>query len=507
MKKEPIPFHPLPVILLPVLALLASNIAMVPLTQAGRPILAALLMAGGLWAAFGLGFRNAAKGAMAATGFIIVTFLFGFLLRQFNVSFAGPVWIALWIAAAGGLAVFAGLKLSWTRPLNVLAAMTFGVALIQAGTGYARAASYRPAPAADLEVAKKTVEKRPDIYYIILDGHGSDRSLERVFNLPAPEGLGAGLEKLGFFVADQSRSNYMQTELSLGSSMNMEYLQKLLPDFPPDSDNRSPIKALTNDTKVGRILKAHGYQMIALRMGFFPPVAFTQADFALVEDRGLTFIEGSLLDLTPFGRSETVTGSRYAQHRDETLAAFGNLKRLAGKAAQPRFIVAHVICPHPPFVFGADGSPRRQPGPFGLWDGPDFRHYVGTREDYIAGYREQVQYVNKVALDSVQTILAKDNDALIIVQGDHGSKAGLDEFSADKTDLDEVFSILNAYYVPASVRNRLRPDTSPINSWRIVLSTVFGDDLPELPAESYWSPYPKPMSLVRVTDRLAKSAD
>jgi hypothetical protein len=510
MKKGTIAFHTPLIVLLPVLALLSANIHMVPMSQAVRPISVALGASLILWLGFALSLRSVEKGAMGATVFVLVTLIFGFSLRHFGMPFDGAGLVCLWAGSSLGLAVLAALKCPWTKPLNVLAAMTFLVALYQTGSGYARAAAPPPVLAGTASKVVPGKTSRPDIYYIILDAHGSDQALERVFDLPAEHRLGQELEKAGFFVATHSRSNYMQTELSVGSSMNMDYLQKLLPNADPHSEDRNILKALTNNSRLGTSLKQRGYQMIALRETFFPPLEFKQADSSILEDRGMTFIESSLLELTPFGRTEISRTNQAVAHGEAVRGIFHNLKKLAGRAAQPRFIVAHVLCPHPPFVFGPNGEARRQPGPYGLWDGPDYRFYVAPRESYIQGYRDQVQYLDKLVLDAVKTIVAAPGDKVVIIQGDHGSKAGLDAESADKTDLGEVFSILNAYYVPDSIRKRLRPDTAPVNSWRIILNELFGDDLPELPQESYWSPYPYPMKLDRVTDKLkaleAKSA-
>lgn len=505
MKKGTIPFHPPLIALLPVLALLASNISMVPLSHATRPVLAAVCGAAILWGIFGLSFRSLEKGAMAATTFILVTLIFGFSLRQFNTAFTGWLLVLSWLIAGAGLGTVAGLKVPWTKAVNVVAAMTFLVALFQTLAGYAQARNYQPSGTTK-STAKSSIT-RPDIYYIILDGHGSDRSLSRVFGLPEKEGLGHQLEKIGFFVAHDSLSNYMQTELSVGSSMNFDYLQTLLPNADPNSQDRFSLQGLTDESRLGTMLKERGYEMIALRTSWFPPLEFSQADTTIMESTGLTFIESTLLELTPFGRSEFVATSQYNVHRNEIRGTFQNLKRLAGKAAAPRFIIAHVLCPHPPFVFGPHGEERRQPGPFGLWDGPDYRHYISTKQSYLDGYRDQVQYLDKMTRETVEAIISAPGEKpIVIVQGDHGSKAGLDAESPAKTDLDEVFSILNAYYVPDSIRERLAPNTSPVNSWRIVLSELFGEDLPELPVESYWSPYPYPMRLTRVTDKL-KSSD
>jgi hypothetical protein len=66
-------------------------------------------------------------------------------------------------------------------------------------------------------------ELMPDIYYIILDGHGRADVLAMLYNVDNST-FTNGLEQRGFKVASQSRSNYMRTIQSLSSSLNMSYL-------------------------------------------------------------------------------------------------------------------------------------------------------------------------------------------------------------------------------------------------------------------------------------------
>ena len=63
----------------------------------------------------------------------------------------------------------------------------------------------------------------------------------------------------------------------------------------------------------------------------------------------------------------------------------------------------------------------------------------------------------------------------------------VDWSSEKRTDLREPFSILNAYLVPDSIRGKLYPEITPVNSFRVVLSSLFGEKLPLLKDSSYYS--------------------
>ena len=48
-------------------------------------------------------------------------------------------------------------------------------------------------------------------------------------------------------------------------------------------------------------------------------------------------------------------------------------------------------------------------------------------------------------------------------------------------------TILNAYYVPEAIKARLYPAITPVNTFRIILSGLFGGSYPLLPDKSYYA--------------------
>ena len=76
----------------------------------------------------------------------------------------------------------------------------------------------------------------PDIYYIILDAYGRSDVLQTTYGIDNSVFL-SQLQELGFYVAECSMSNYAQTELSLSSSLNLNYLQSHGNTFTPGKNN------------------------------------------------------------------------------------------------------------------------------------------------------------------------------------------------------------------------------------------------------------------------------
>ena len=100
----------------------------------------------------------------------------------------------------------------------------------------------------------------------------------------------------------------------------------------------------------------------------------------------------------------------------------------------------------------------------------------------------------------IDQILSKSDPApIIIIQGDHGPGAFLVWDSPYKTDLEERFGILNAYYFPGGDEGWLYPSITPVNNFRIVFNRYFHANYEILEDDSYFSPWMRPYDFTRVT--------
>ena len=126
----------------------------------------------------------------------------------------------------------------------------------------------------------------------------------------------------------------------------------------------------------------------------------------------------------------------------------------------PKFVFIHIMAPHSfPFIFKADGG-----------------FELSSSVDPALG--NELLFLNKRTLEAVQAIIAQStNPPIIIIQGDHG------------LDTEVRMANLNAYYFPNDGAKVLYPTISPVNTFRLVLNTYFGQNLPLLPDVSYYSSY------------------
>ena len=502
MRREPLPFYPLVVAAFPVVSVYSANLAYVPASQVVRPLAVAVIATAILTFVLGLVLRSAARGAAAAA--VVAIAFFGYawftdVSRNLVSGLLSPLaaWSGLTVLAAG----LAAWRVRVVRPLNVLAAFIALVALANLGFGLARSSVLAArGPRSDVGPARTDVAK-PDVFYIILDGHGRSDAIRRAIGVDNSAFV-KGLERRGFYVAEKAHSNYCQTELSLASSLNMGFIPDLLPKVDPKTQERTPLAGLVDENEVERRFRAQGYRIVAVTSGF-PPVRFTSADLQLGTSWGGTMVETTLLQMTPLAQGQAIE-SQFDARRRNLLGAFANLASLATPTPQPRFVVAHILAPHPPFVFDADGSPHPNAHGFGFWDGSDFMTFSGTPEEYRRGYAGQVAWVEGQTLAAIDRILAGEGarKPIVIVQGDHGSKLRLAQNSLDETDLHECFPILNAYLVPDAVRKDLYPAITPVNSFRLLLRDLFGERLPPLPDRSWYSRYATPYDFTDVTNRI-----
>ncbi|MHB8637377.1 MAG: hypothetical protein ACYC96_12985 [Fimbriimonadaceae bacterium] len=489
----------------PVLAVFSANLSICPLSDLWRPLGIAVGAAILIWLATTLLWRNAARGAASAVVVIVALFLYGKLDTYCFVR--GLSTLPIWAASTVAGAALAGWKWSWHRLLNVLSVFLVLSSVGAILVGYGRIARDEARVAPPVAAGSTGAAQRPDIYYVILDGYGRSDQLKRVMDFDDGPFLRA-LAQRGFYVAPGSHSNYVQTELSLGSSLNVNFIPDLLPAQPKNSDDRAPLDDLATHNAVARYLRSIGYEIVTVTTAF-PALRFNDADLHLGRQHRVSLLESTLEAMTPIAVGGYAFDSAYDDRRQILNAAFSNLRTLGRTASvKPRFVIAHILAPHPPFVFNADGTATPRPrGSFGYWDGSDYYLAGNTRADYRNGYIALTKYVNAQTLSLLDSLLASPGPApIVLLQGDHGSKLGLNQNSLEKTDIDECMSNLMAFDVPADVRAKLYPSITPVNSFRIILSTLFGADLPNLPDRSWYSTFDEPFAFTEVTSRLAERA-
>ncbi len=155
----------------------------------------------------------------------------------------------------------------------------------------------------------------------------------------------------------------------------------------------------------------------------------------------------------------------------------------------PIFVYAHILAPHPPFVFGPEGQALQSKTAFGFGDGDHWLILHGKQDtSYRQQYSDQAKWVMQRLTKAIDGIMmSSPRPKIIIVQGDHGPGSGLDWERPQNTDHTERLGIFNAWYVSGGQQFPLYEGMTAINTFPLLFNTVFGAELQRLPDELWFA--------------------
>jgi hypothetical protein len=238
-----------------------------------------------------------------------------------------------------------------------------------------------------------------------------------------------------------------------------------------------------------------GYQVIAVGSDYAATEWLDNADQCRCEQYGLHEVEVAAINMTPF-RALLPNRWTYDAHRRKVEESFRQLQSAAGQAG-PKLVFGHLLAPHPPFVFEADGRPRSNGARmFSFTDGSQYR---GSKAEYIAGYRNQAQFVAARILSLVDAILSRPGPSpVIILHGDHGPGSTWDWDHLKGANARERMSIFSAYRFPGEHPPLLPAHVTPVNVLRALANRHLGTALPPVPDLSFASTWQRPYQLLEI---------
>ena len=161
---------------------------------------------------------------------------------------------------------------------------------------------------------------------------------------------------------------------------------------------------------------------------------------------------------------------------------------------------AHILAPHPPFVFDQSGNLLSHETPYALWDETT---YIGGSEEYRKGYREQVIFINGEIISVITDILAKSKTPpIILIMGDHGP-ASMFNWALDAPGcIWERSSNLYAILLPGhQADGTVYSAMTPVNTFPVIFNTYFGTNLPLLEDRTYLMSWQQPTIKIDITDQ------
>jgi hypothetical protein len=349
-----------------------------------------------------------------------------------------------------------------------------------------------------------TSAPKRDVYWIVLDRYGSDRSLELRYG--ATNELTPWLRERGFSVLEDSHANYVSTAMSMATTLNMAHLEGLTGLVGSHSSTYAPIYSRLQTSRVVRQFKALGYRYLHLGSWWNPTRIDLAADVNynadLVSEVTTLVVQLSVAPriYEALGLEDESAGTEGAKHVKHNSYALDTLDRLRDEPG-PKLVVAHVLLPHPPYVFDRDGR----------YIGPD----EAATLDESDAWQRQFEYTNGRLRAFVEGLLAlpEDEQPIIILQADEGpwteaytsDRDGYDWATATPEELEVKFGILNAWYLPGDTDLALDRSMTAINTFPVLFGGYFGLDYELLDdrvtATRGWR---RPYQLIDVTERLAR---
>jgi hypothetical protein len=484
------PLHPFLFAVYPILALLAVNISEVDVSTGYRPLMISVVTVALFTLIFRLINRDWRAAAVALTVVLILFYSYGhayLLLKGVNFNgvylFRHRTLIPIGVGA-GALILWQVFRkrinlASATYTLNLVGLFLLILPLFQLTSFFLQSrASQTAAEQSTRALELKIGDAPPDIYYIILDGYGREDVLKDQYGYDNSDFLNA-LREVGFYVADCSQSNYAQTQISLASSLNFNYVDAISDRFTPGRDDRTGLDTLIKHSAVRESLEAAGYETVAFATGFLLSeqedadyYLSPQLDLGQLNEFEYLLVETTFARLIQDSNRLDVPNSSTELFRERTLFALDKLDKLA-YIEGPKFVFVHLIVPHPPYVFGPTGGPI-----------PPKEAGTTRSEQNELRYLDQTTYVSNRMREIVPRIIANSTTPpIIVIQSDHGPTIPGSPQSRMKN--------LNAYYLPG-VKAPLYPTITPVNTFRIIFNTYFGQDLSLLEDVSLYSSYEEP---------------
>ncbi len=465
--------------------------------------------------------KRAERAAVCASIFVFFFFIYGYVFA-FARQWAVDPWVmnfepvqrphflrsAIMALHAALLILYlagAALLIRWTfKPLpgspringlmTLASAYLIIAALAATGVDLHRASrpvsAGEPAPSQTQTISTPdSIRYKPDVYYIILDGYARTDVLKALYKYDNSEFIGF-LERLGFYVPKNSYSNYSRTLPSLASSLNMKHLgltdsqagetgqPKAIAGSREAKAHDKRFFGLIRNNEVMRRFKRHGYRIVNLASTWSATMSLPQADIRYKYGRSWFKTE---FDQVLFGTSlfKAFDIGFRQDLANWHLYNFHQMPKLA-ELKSPKFVFAHFVLPHSPYVFDRNGNALKEVRYENMWD-KETNDFASAQ-----AYRDQLIFTSRKAAEMIEQILRRSKTPpIIIVQADHGMNLVVNSpFKLVKTARHAIFS---SYYFPDGDYSRLYDSISPVNTFRVILNQYFGENLELLQDASYYT--------------------
>ena len=314
------------------------------------------------------------------------------------------------------------------------------------------------------KVKQSTV--KPDIYFIILDAYASNQTLKNKFSFDNSYFINH-LSNKGFFVPKNPHSSYNYTPTSLGSILNMSYLN-LNQNSTLSSFDISKLDYFVKNNQVTRLLNNEGY-----RNNFYSILKIgneSEVQFGI----NTTSTSGYFIKNSFYKLLNIINDNNEKYYSDCYMYNINSLKFLKQKIESnyldsvPSFNLIHILASHSPFVIDSVGN----------FDQTQSIQPLKVQQKYL----NSVKFINKNLIKLIDNLLNKSNEKpIIIIQSDHGSHL---------VDLKETTQIFSAIYFPNKDYLDVDENYNSVNTFRYIFNKYFHYNYDYLPNKSILVHYP-----------------
>ena len=498
------PFHTFLFVLLPPLVLFIGNINQLYPADLVLPTLFILIPIILMWLGFRLFFKSSTKSGLLVSLMVVLFFSYGTIFTKLNeiivnfqISNTFFIFPFLGIFILGFLYCFKTKRKlnNITIILNVVVITLIAVTSTQL-IGYDFNQSHIFEDDVDTSTQFRltdSLSEYPDIYYIILDEYAGSKILNDTFDYDNSEFIDY-LHTNGSTVPLETQSNYVVSFLSLSSSLNMQYVNFYADEVGIDSKDRRLSYNLFHNNRLMQILESNGYSTINFDSNWGPTNAIKIASQNLCEKSPVFDSELFIMVLGNSMLKPIYVDLFLPSDRERVLCVFSELPEIQFKSEKPIFVLAHIMLPHGPYVWGPNGEHRKI----------DSLSVLDVEENK-KGYLDQLKFTNKMVQEMIEKIMDEEKrPKIIIIQSDHGTAIPFDwENSTEKMKHDRLSNI-NYILLPDKNENPLYNTMTPVNTFRVLFNDYFNTNFEILEDRVFFSDYEKPYNFIDVTHLFGK---
>ncbi len=359
----------------------------------------------------------------------------------------------------------------------------------------------------------------PNVYFIIVDSTLRNDAFKRFFDNQDKDydDFLNYAKGQGFYVVKNAYSNFPVTATSIPSTLNMDFMAWDNLRGPEDIRKRTysynyktVLQALRGYNAVTSAFKARGYKIYHTNNGFLPPSScagyedeciakkkkylFSQQELSFIKMTPINYI----MDKIAINYGHTTPNDFIPDFRDDTIVYFHSFQPrdipeyMPAKSDKPFFWFVHTMgmhnlafdknCNYFHPISAAGKNPAQC----------NKKLYAGC--GLFEVYRQQLSCMFSQLRFAIDSIIERDPEAIIIVQGDHGSSIN-NNFRErpgnlwTESDIHEVFSILNIIRCPKDCQAMLYDNITPVNTFRVIFSYIDDKKYSLLPDVSYIAVY------------------